>query len=77
MSSINVVFFDKKRRIFNFTLLQRVLCNCCKKMILHYYSEFYDVFLTKTKVVPLRFFSKCMFSLKIDVHKMDFKNHAF
>ena len=46
-------------------------------MILHYYSEFYDVFLTKTKVVPLRFFSKCMFSLKIDVHKMDFKNHAF
>ena len=46
-------------------------------MILRYYSEFNDVFLTKTKVVPLRFSSKCMFSLKIDVQKMYFKNHAF
>ena len=61
--------------------------------ILHYYGAFYVItakkifypiipdfmifFLTKTKVVPLRFFSKCMFSLKIDVHKMDLKNHTF
>jgi len=61
--------------------------------ILHYYGEFYVItankwfypiipdfmifLLTKTKVVPLLFSSKCMFFLQNDVHKMDLKNHTF
>ena len=57
-------FFDKKRRIFNFTILKLVLWNYCKKLILPYNTRFYDVILTKTKVVPLRFFLKMYGFLK-------------
>ena len=55
-------FLDKKRQILNFTLLQWVLWEYCKNLILPYKTRFLWYILIKIKVVPLSFFSKLMFS---------------
>ena len=56
--NIYLVFLIKNAKKIYFTLVLWVFQKYCTILILPYETRFYDVFFTKTKVVPLCFFSK-------------------